>query len=210
LHAVLAPGKPVVLTAAMRPATSLLADGPQNLLDAVTVAREPGARGVLAVLAGRVFAGRDVRKVQTYRLDAFDAGEAGQVALVEEGRVRQFRAWPEGKALGLAALGNDAALWPRVSLLTSHAGADGAEVDALAGAGVRGIVVAGTGNGTLHTQLEAALLRAATRGIAVARVSRCAYGGVVGEPASPIASLPGLAGPQARIELMLRLLASAA
>ncbi len=39
LHRVLAPAKPVVLTAAMRPATSLQADGPQNLLDAVTLAR---------------------------------------------------------------------------------------------------------------------------------------------------------------------------
>jgi L-asparaginase len=52
LQRVLAPAKPVVLTAAMRPATSLQADGPQNLLDALTVAREPGAQGVLVVLAG--------------------------------------------------------------------------------------------------------------------------------------------------------------
>ena len=40
LHRVLAPAKPLVLTAAMRPATSLQADGPQNLLDAVTLARD--------------------------------------------------------------------------------------------------------------------------------------------------------------------------
>jgi len=33
LQRVLAPVKPVVLTAAMRPATALLPDGPQNLLD---------------------------------------------------------------------------------------------------------------------------------------------------------------------------------
>ena len=54
LHRVLAPAKPLVLTAAMRPATSLQADGPQNLLDAVTRARTAGARGVLAVAAGTV------------------------------------------------------------------------------------------------------------------------------------------------------------
>ncbi len=33
LQSVLAPAKPVVLTAAMRPATALLADGPQNIVD---------------------------------------------------------------------------------------------------------------------------------------------------------------------------------
>ena len=52
LQMVLAPGKPIVLTCAMRPATSLAADGPQNLLDALTVAAAEGAHGVVAVCAG--------------------------------------------------------------------------------------------------------------------------------------------------------------
>ncbi|MBC7941742.1 MAG: asparaginase, partial [Chitinophagaceae bacterium] len=98
LQRVLAPAKPVVLTAAMRPASSLQADGPQNLLDAVTLAREPGARGVLVVVGGRVFAGDEVRKVDAYRLDAFDAGPAGPLALVQEGTVRALRPWPGGEA----------------------------------------------------------------------------------------------------------------
>ena len=41
LHAVLAPAKPVVITCAMRPATALGADGPQNLVDAITLACHP-------------------------------------------------------------------------------------------------------------------------------------------------------------------------
>src|SRR6185295_170592 len=101
LQRVLAPAKPIVLTAAMRPATSLQADGPQNLLDAVSVARTPGARGVVAVLGGQVHGARDVRKVHPYRIDAFSSGDAGPIGCIEEGELRLFRAWPDGEALGV-------------------------------------------------------------------------------------------------------------
>ena len=220
LQRVLAPGKPVVLTAAMRPATALLSDGPQNLLDAVRVARTSGASGVVVVLAGTVHGALDVRKLHTYRLDAFGSGDAGPTAHIEEGRLRQHRPWSQGQgqgqgqALGLSRLPLDATTWPRVEVLMSHAGADGVLVNALRAAGVRGIVVAGTGNGSLHHELEAALLEAQADGIKVLRSTRCPQGGVVeaGADAQPALSRPGLpsAGSltpaQARIELMLSLL----
>jgi L-asparaginase len=209
LQRVLAPEKPVVMTAAMRPATSLQADGPQNLLDAVRLARELGARGVLAVLGGRVFAGAELRKQHSYRLDAFDAGDAGPLACIEEGRLRRWREWPDAQgAFGLGCLGRDSALWPRVAVVTSHAQAEADLIDALVAGGVQGIVVAGTGNGSVHRALIEALRRAQQRGVQVRRVSRCAYGGVVGEAADALPALPTLSAVQARIELLLELLAS--
>ena len=207
LQRVLAPAKPVVMTAAMRPATALLADGPQNLLDAVTLAREPGARGVLAVLAGQVLPGAELRKQHSYRIDAFDAGDAGPLGRIEEGRLRRWRDWPRGSALGIGHLPSDADAWPRVAIVVSHAGADGALVDALCAGGVQGIVVAGTGNGSVHQRLEAALRRALAQGVRVRRVSRCAYGGVVGAGDDALPALPTLSAVQARIELMLELMA---
>jgi L-asparaginase len=207
LHRVLAPAKPLVLTAAMRPATSVQADGPQNLLDAVAVARDAGAQGVLAVLAGRVWAGAELRKVHTLRLDAFDAGDAGPLAAVEEGRLRWWRAAPRGKALGLERIARDAAQWPWVEVVFNHAGASGRVVDALVAERVAGIVAAGTGNGTLHRDLEAALLRAQAAGVRVLRTTRCAAGPVLGEAALPSA---GTLSPwQARVELLLQLLGQA-
>jgi L-asparaginase len=208
LHRVLAPAKPLVMTAAMRPATALMADGPQNLLDAVSVARSDGARGVVAVLGGAVHSAVDLRKVHSYRVDAFSSGDAGPVAMVEEGRVRRFREWPEGAALGLDRLPDDVARWAAVSVLLSHAGVTGALVQALGSAGVRGIVVAGTGNGTVHSDLLQALQQAQLAGVTVWRASRCAAGPVVGDGALPSAG--ALSAVQARIELMLRLTAAAA
>ncbi len=210
LQRVLAPAKPVVLTAAMRPATSLQADGPQNLVDAVTVARTPGARGVLLAFAGQVHAGDEVRKVDAYRLQAFDSAPAGPVALVEEGRVLPLRPWPQGQALGAALCDWPLARWPRVAWITSHAGFDAALVDAAVAAGFDGLVLAGTGNGTLHAELEAAADRAAQAGVALRLSTRCASGRVVGDLARSRAASAESSAAQARVALLLDLLAKAA
>ena len=203
LQRVLAPTKPVVLVAAMRPATSIAADGPQNLLDAVAVARTPGARGVVAVLAGRVHVAGAVRKVHPYRGDAFDSGDAGALGVVEEGVLRRFRDWPTGDPLGLAVIEADAAQWPWVEIVTSHAGARGDAVRALLGAGVQGLVVAATGNGAVHQALAAALLEAEASAVPVWRTTRCGGGALVGAVAGPAAQMSPW---QARLELQLVLL----
>jgi L-asparaginase len=207
LHRVLAPNKPVVLTAAMRPATSLQADGPQNLADAVTVARHPGACGVLAVMAGHVFAADGLRKADSYALDAFVGTE---LARVEEGVVRLLRPWPEPAAsepaLGLQWIEAAPADWPRVAWITSHAGFDAALVDAVVAAGFHGLVVAATGNGTLHAALLDALQRAQQGGMGVRRVTRCANGRLVGDTARSVPASAAVGAAQARVSLLLELL----
>jgi len=211
LQRVLAPAKPVVLTAAMRPATALHSDGPQNLLDAVGVARAEGAHGVVAVLGGQVFGARDVRKVHPYRIDAFSAGDAGPVGVIEEGRLRLFRAWPQdGDALEVAGLPDATATWPFVAIVTSHAGASGAVVSALRAAGVRGLVVAATGNGSVHRELEHALLEAQRDGVQVLRSTRCGDGRVLDAEAPALPSADDLTPAKARVELMLRLMTTRA
>ena len=84
LQSVLRPSKPVVLTCAMRPASALAPDGPQNILDAVAVAKHNGAQGVVAVCAGSIHSASDVQKIHTYQLNAFGSGEAGLIGVVEE------------------------------------------------------------------------------------------------------------------------------
>ena len=218
LHAVLPAvqraTKPVVLTCAMRPASSAAPDGPQNLMDAVSVVVTPGARGVVAVCAGSIHGAVDVQKVHPYRLDAFDSGDAGVIGYVEEGSARLVKNWP-------LALANDGDFviekiasivqWPRVEIVMSYAGASGAMVDALVRPGpdvppVRGLVVAGTGNGTVHHDLEAALLRAQAAGVTVVRATRCPNGRVLPTSGSAIADSKGLSPVKARVALMLALI----
>lgn len=206
LHRLLAPARPVVLTAAMRPATALQADGPQNLLDAVTLARTDGARGVMAVMAGEVFHPAGLRKAHTTRLDAFTGGDAGPIGRLEDGRLRRWREWPQGEALGLATLPRPGQPWPRVEIVMSHAGADGRLVRALCEQGLDGLVLAGTGHGTLAADLEAAARQAQARGVQVRRASRCAAGAVLEADPQALPASGELGPAQARVELLLALM----
>ena len=208
LQQVLHTTKPVVLTCAMRPATALAPDGPQNLLDAMAVVLDPMARGVLVVCAGRIHSARVVQKVHPYRLDAFSSGDAGPSGWVEQGRVR----WsgpchaPEPHAHALQALAQAVADWPWVVVLQSHAGADTRQVRALVAAGVKGLVVAGTGNGTVHQNLQNALADAQAQGVFVRLTTRCAEGQIVGQSAALQTAPLGLNVYKARISLMLDLM----
>lgn len=204
LQRVLAPSKPVVFTAAMRPSTALAPDGPQNLLDAVAVASQ-AKFGVLAVMSGQVHGAERLRKVHTYAVNAFVSVEAGPLGVVEEGRLRWLGTQPEqAPALGLAHIARDAQAWPWVEVIQNQAGADGRVVDAMLAQGVNGIVVAGTGNGTLSERLTAALLRAQAQGVRVLRSTRCDAGPVIG---GVLPSAGALSPVKARVELLLQLLA---
>ena len=211
LQHLLQPAKPVVLTCAMRPASALVPDGPQNLADAVAVAQQADA-GVVVVCAGQVHSALEVAKVHTYRVDAFDSGDAGPLACVEEGTLRRFRAWaaPVARSAAWQERFLAAKALPRVEWLTSHADADGALVHALMAAGaarpVRGIVVAGTGNGTVHQALTEALKAAQAQGVRVVLATRCARGRVVPHAGLPFEHSAGLSPVKARLALALDLL----
>jgi L-asparaginase len=215
LPAALLAAKPVVMTCAMRPASSLTPDGPQNVLDALAVARCAGACGVVVVCAGVVHWANHVQKTRPYRLDAFDSGEAGPLAYVEEGHVRLLTTWPVSGDIAAKLIPlPPALLWPRVEIVMNHTNACGAGVRAMCSyvaegdAPVRGFVVAGTGNGTIHHHLEAALRCAQSEGIAVVRATRCAYGSIVAacEQKGLFPHMEGLSPVKARIALMLELL----
>jgi L-asparaginase len=207
-------GRPVVLTCAMRPTTSASADGPGNLKDAAIVALSPHAQGVLVVAAGKVHSGDRIQKVHPYRVDAFDSGEAGPLGFVEEGRVRfvEVPPLPQGNSLELHLIQSQTC--PRVDVICSHNGAGGNIVRDMilclksSAKPVRGIVVAGTGNGSMHQDLEQSLLSAVEQGVLVWVTTRCAYGQVVAGPTGTTSPFPisARAPAKARIDMMLALM----
>lgn len=194
LHCVLGRlAKPVVLTCAMRPANALMPDGPQNLKDAVAAAAaldadgHPLLREVVAVTGGgELHSARWLQKVHPHRLLAFSSGEQGPLGWVDGTNVRLRQGYApqaadtEGGYTGsawLAALPAPASTpWPWVEIVTSHAGLRPGLLKALQAQGVEGLVVATTGNGTVHEVLLDAMARARQQGLPVWRSSRCSDG----------------------------------
>ncbi|MCL2644873.1 MAG: type II asparaginase, partial [Betaproteobacteria bacterium] len=169
--------KPVVLVGAVRPAGALGADGPTNLLDAVTVATNPGSTGygVLVVMHGSLFEARDVTKISSSALPTFAAPNSGPLGQLVDGRIyfgQRSELSPKRPLFDVSRLDK----LPPVGILYGHAGASALPVKALVDAGCRGIVCAGVGSGNLHRDVLAALANASGRGVAVVRASRIPAG----------------------------------
>jgi len=218
LHATIKSSKPIVLTCAMRPATARSPDGPQNLRDAIAVACTDRASGLLVVCAGEVHCAMEVFKAHPYRLNAFSSGDSGPIGYVEEGQLRLVKSWPRDSRKYLkegTELPSSPDEWPRVEIVMSHAGACGSMLDALLtrldsarSPAVNGIVIAATGNGTVHFKLEEAAERAGSLGIAVVSATRCLGGPIVGSPPGRLRTERVLSAVKARIALMLELACS--
>ncbi|MCC4114138.1 asparaginase [Aromatoleum toluclasticum] len=207
LQLTLAGTKPVVLTAAMRPATALSADGPMNLYNAACVAAHPDSagRGTLVSFGEAIFPALGLRKCQTHRLDAFAGTSAG--AIGRHDPVRYFAPAADAPARTFAAPADAAAL-PRVDVLYVGAGTPPDLVDLVVANGARGIVLALPGNGSLPAAWESPVAAAVAQGIPVIRASRAGMG-AIGRKAldarlgtHPTGELPAS---QARVALMLAL-----
>jgi L-asparaginase len=180
LHLVVKSDRPVVLTGAMRAATSLSPDGPLNLYNAVAVAADPEARGrgAIVVMNDDLHSARDVTKSHTSDVQAFVSPGPGLLGAATYGRIRYFRRptrlHTKASELGVAGL----AALPRVDVLYAHAGMSPDLVAACLERGARGLVVAGMGNGNVTQEAAAALAAAARGGVVVVRSTRLVSGDV--------------------------------
>jgi L-asparaginase len=192
LHRALLCTKPVILTGAMLPADSPSSDGPRNLSDAFHFSQQLAA-GVWVVFAGQVLPAVGVQKKHPQNLEAFAVRE-----------ITSTSATTATTTVPVVRLHLPIKRWPRVEIVMNYAGATGEVVDALALQKVDGIVVAGTGNGTVSASLQAALDKACKAGVAVRLTTRCAAGSVQLSGDQPFQVSP-LSPVQARVELLLQL-----
>jgi L-asparaginase len=175
--------KPVVLVGSMRPATAIGADGPANLYNAVALAGNPDSkgRGPLVVLNDEIHYAREVQKTNSTQMDTFKSPNRGRAGVMNTGHAFFFYRNPAThttrsefsvEGVGLMDL-------PRVEIVFSYANFGRDLIDFLVSKDVKGIVLAGVGDGNSTDEAIAALAEAAKKGIAVVRATRTGSGLVV-------------------------------
>ena len=178
LNLVVKSKKPVVLVGAMRPGTAMSADGPLNLYRSVILAgsKEAKGKGVMVMLNDTIHSGRDVTKTITDRLDTFRAPEMGPLGFFTGDKpvfyrqsLRKHTAATEFNVMNLMEL-------PRVDIVYHYAGNAGTMIEAAIQAGAKGIVHAGTGNGSIAKAEYPAVEQALSKGIVIVRSARVGNG----------------------------------
>jgi L-asparaginase len=210
LSQVVSSAKPIVLTCAMRPANFKDADGPQNLRDALLVASTPNGLGVCLVAAGEIHHSRYVQKVHPTRLNAFDSGETGLAGQVHNDQIQWLATFKKPKTTAKLSASQlpPAAQWPWVEIVMNHVNASTIHIDALVQAGVKGLVVAGTGNGSMSAKLKTSLELAKNAGVEVRLATRCNQGAVVPTENHIFDATGGLSPVKTRVALLLDMLST--
>ncbi|KAM0716701.1 hypothetical protein Q7P37_008146 [Cladosporium fusiforme] len=147
--------KPVVCAGAMRPATALSADGPLNLLQAVTLASSPNARnrGAMIVLNDRIGSAFYTTKNNANTMDTFTSTEMGQLGtLINQVPYFYFSpSQPMGKTHFNVC---NATSLPQVDIIYAYQDMDAELFQSAYDAGAEGIVWAGLGSGGISTKAQ--------------------------------------------------------
>ncbi len=178
LNLVVKSDKPVVLTGSMRPSTSLSADGPLNIYNAVGVASDPRAKGlgVLVVTNDDIHGARAITKRHTTDVETFVSPEVGLigVCLFDD---REFSRKPARAHTTATPFSVKAGqILPRVDVIYAHAGMSPDLIDAAVAGGAKGVVIAGVGDGNMTTPALDAVKRAIAKGVVVVRSTRVGDG----------------------------------
>jgi L-asparaginase len=175
--------KPIVLVGSMRPATAISADGPANLYNAVALAASPEARGrgPLIVIDDEIHYAREAQKMNTTELDTFHSPNRGRAGVMNVGTAEFFNqnTTRHTTKSEFSVDGKSADDLPRVEIVYSHENLGPEVINFLVEKGVKGIVLAGVGDGNSTDPALAALETAAKKGVAVVRSSRTGSGLVV-------------------------------
>jgi L-asparaginase len=186
LNLVLKSERPVVLVGSMRPSSAISADGYLNVINAVRVAADPSSRGrgCLVVMNDTIFSARDVTKTSTYRVQAFQSRDMGPLGLADaDGRVIYYHQPARKHTVETEFDVRSVSSLPRVDIVVSYVGADGAMIEAAVAAGAKGIVSAATGAGRPTPLEDAAFDKArAEKGVLMCLSSRVGSGRVVRSP----------------------------
>ena len=178
--------KPIVLVGSMRPGTALSADGALNLYDAVVLAGTPTARGkgVLAMMNDDIHTGRDVTKRVNIKTSAFSS-QWGPLGMLVERRAYWFRA-PVKKHTMTSEFDIDRlTALPEVAIVYGSGSMNTSFVPAAVRGGVKAIVHAGTGNGSVPNYAVESLQQARAAGLMVVRSSRVGDGFVLRNSEQP-------------------------
>lgn len=208
LNLTISSDKPVVLTGAMRPATATSADGPFNLYQSVALAASAQAvgKGVMALFSSTIYSGRDIEKINNFRVDAFNHKDFGCLGFMQDDDVYFYsRVYRKHTFESIFSEQLPEKL-PRVAVAYFCAGAD---PDILYHLSERneGIVIAGTGSGNYSEAWLSAINELSSKGIVFVRSSRVNMGIVfddeIFDPKHLCIASNTLSAQKARVLLML-------
>lgn len=170
--------KPVVIVGSMRPGTAMSADGPLNLYRSVVLAGSKDAigKGVMVMLNDTINAGREVTKTITDRVDTFQAPIIGALGVFTGDQPVFYRKSLRKNTTATEFNVTKLTELPRVDIVYHYAGNAGTMIDAATNAGAKGIVHAGTGDGSIGKAEYPAIENALKKGVVVVRSARVGSG----------------------------------